>query len=250
MFIIFALLKFELYLLQPMTQKQKNQGNIDLANMLKLFVQENCQSEEADDNMEVTVSEDSIEEEASNTDDTITNEDISEMMGAMMLDPDINFAAICNDPKFKKVLNKTIKGVTEMLAGASKVVKDLPEKGLTVETGLTAVAEAMTKNATRSSSHEFTEYIIHEDKQMAMEIMKKMYDGKSGVKVVWLTLFFIEIGWLTEPSPAAIIDTFNVKKFSKQLYSANKNLSIPAADHKAFSACLENLIDSYKSQNN
>ncbi len=51
-----------------MTQKQKNQGNIDLANMLKLFVQENCQSEEADDNMEVTVSEDSIEEEASNTD--------------------------------------------------------------------------------------------------------------------------------------------------------------------------------------
>lgn len=83
---------------------------------------------------------------------------------------------------------------------------------------------------------------------MAMEIMSKMYDGKSGVKVVWLTLFFIENGWITEPSPAAIIDTFNVKKFSKQLYSANKNLAIPTADLKAFSACLDNLIDSYKSQ--
>lgn len=211
MFIIFALLKFELYLLQPMTQKQKNQGNIDLANMLKLFVQENSQCEEADDNMEVTASEDSIEEEASNTDEPITNEDIGEMMGAMMLDPEINFAAICNDPKFKKVLNKTIKGVTEMLAGATKVVNDLPEEGLTVETGLTAVAEAMRKNATRSSSHEFTEYIIHEDKQMALDIMKKMYDGLSGLKVVWLTSFFIEIGWTVEPSSTSILDTFNIK---------------------------------------
>ena len=62
---------------------------------------------------------------------------------------------------------------------------------------------------------DFDGSVSNEDKQMAMEIMKKMYDGKSGVKVVWLTLFFIEIGWLTEPSPAAIIDTFNVKKFSK-----------------------------------
>lgn len=229
-----------------MTQKQKNQGNIDLANMLKLFVQENSQCEEADDNMEVTASEDTIEEEASNTDDTITNEDIGEMMGAMMLNPEINFAAICNDPKFKKVLNKTIKGVTEMLAGASKVVKDLPEEGLTVETGLSAVAEAMTKNATRSSSHEFTEYIIHEDKQMALDIMKKMYDGLSGLKVVWLTSFFIEIGWIVEPSSTSILDTFNVKKFTKQLYSTHKSVSIPAADRKAFTACLNNHIDSYK----
>lgn len=249
MFIIFALLKFELYLLQPMTQKQKNQGNINLANMLELFVQENSQGEEADDNMEVTASEGSIEEEASNTDEPITNEDIGEMMGAMMLDPEINFAAICNDPKFKKVLNKTIKGVTEMLAGAGKVVKDLPEEGLTVETGLSAVAEAMTRNANRSSSHEFTEYIIHEDKQMALDIMKKMYDGLSGLKVVWLTSFFIEIGWLVEPSSTSILDTFNVKKFTKQLYSTHKSVAIPAADRKAFTACLNNHIASYKQGN-
>lgn len=232
-----------------MTQNQKNQGNIDLANMLRLFAQENCQSEEADDYLEGSSSEDNCEEEVCDLDGSVSNEDIGEMMASMMVVPGMNFTEIMKDPKFKNVLSQTIKGATEMLSGASKVIKELPEDGLTVESGLTAVAEAMTKNATRSSSHDFIEYIIHEDKQMAMEIMSKMYDGKSGVKVVWLTLFFIEIGWLTEPSPAAIIDTFNVKKFSKQLYSANKNLSIPAADHKAFSACLDNLIDSYKSQN-
>lgn len=232
-----------------MTQKQKNQGNIDLANMLKLFVQENSQSEVADDNKEVTASDVTSEEETSDTDEPITNEDIGEMMGAMMLDPEINFAAICNDPKFKKVLNKAIKGVTEMLAGASKVVKDLPEEGLTVETGLSAVAEAMTKNATRSSSHEFTEYIIHEDKQMALDIMKKMYDGLSGLKVVWLTSFFIEIGWIVEPSSTSILDTFNVKKFTKQLYSTHKSVAIPDADRKAFTACLNNHIASYKHGN-
>lgn len=232
-----------------MTQKQKNQGNINLANMLELFVLENSQSEEADDNMEVTDSDVTSDEETSDTDEPITNEDIGEMMGAMMLDPDINFAAICNDPKFKKVLNKTIKGVSEMLAGATKVVKDLPEEGLTVETGLTAVAEAMRKNATRASSHEFTEYIIHEDKQMALDIMKKMYDGLSGLKVVWLTSFFIEIGWIVEPSSTSILDTFNVKKFTKQLYSTHKSVAIPAADRKAFTACLNNHIASYKQGN-
>lgn len=233
-----------------MTQNQKNRGNIDLANMLRLFAQENCQNEKAEDNLEESSSEDNCEKDTCDFDGSVSNEDIGEMMASMMMVPGMNFTEIMKDPKFKKVLSQTIKGATEMLSGATRVIKDLPEDGLTVESGLTAVAEAMTKNATRSSSHEFIEYIIHEDKQMAMEIMKKMYDGKSGVKVVWLTLFFIEIGWLTEPSPAAIIDTFNVKKFSKQLYSANKNLSIPAADHKAFSACLDNLIDSYKSQNN
>lgn len=232
-----------------MTQKQKNQENIDLANLLRLFALENYQSEDAEDNLEGSSSEDNCEEDTCNFDGSVSNEDIGEMMASMMVIPGMNFTEIMKDPKFMKVLSQTIKGATEMLSGASKVVKELPEDGLTVESGLTAVAEAMTKNATRSSSHEFIEYIIHEDKQMAMEIMNKMYDGKSGVKVVWLTLFFIEIGWLTEPSPAAIIDTFNVKKFSKQLYSANKNLSIPAADRKAFSACLDNLIDSYKSQN-
>lgn len=232
-----------------MTQNQKHQGNIDLAKMLRLFAQEDSRCEEAEDNLDGTTVDDSSEEDACGFDESVSNEDIGEMMASIMTIPGMNFTEIMKDPKFKKVLNQTIKGATEMLSGASKVVKDLPEDGLTVESGLTAVAEAITKNATRSSSHEFIEYIIHEDKQMAMEIMKKMYDGKSGVKVVWLTLFFIEIGWLTEPSPAAIIDTFNVKKFSKQLYSANKNLSIPAADHKAFSACLDNLIDSYKSQN-
>lgn len=231
-----------------MTQNQKNQGNIDLANMLRLFAQEDRRCEEAEENQEETTSDDTREEDACDFDELVSNEDIGEMMASMMVVSGMNFTEIMKDPKFKKVLSQTIKGATEMLSGASKVVKELPEDGLTVESGLTTVAEAITKNATRSSSHEFIEYIIHEDKQMAMEIMEKMYDGKSGVKVVWLTLFFIEIGWLTEPSPAAIIDTFNVKKFSKQLYSANKNLSIPAADHKAFTACLENLIDSYKSQ--
>ena len=232
-----------------MTQNQKNQGNIDLANMLKLFVQENSKSEVTDDNMEVTDSDVTSKEETNDTDEPITNEDIGEMMGAMMLDPEINFAAICNDSKFKKVLNKTIKGVTEMLAGASKVVKDLPEEGLTVETGLSAVAEAMRKNANRSSSHEFIEYIIHEDKQMALDIMKKMYDGLSGLKVVWLTSFFIETGWIVEPSSTSILDTFNVKKFTKQLYSTHKSVAIPAADRKAFTACLNNHIDSYKQGN-
>lgn len=231
-----------------MTQKQKNQGNIDLANMLRLFAQENCQSEEAEDNLEGSSSKDNCEEGTCDFDGSVSNEDIGEMMVSMMVVPGMNFTEIMKDPKFKKVLSQTIKGATEMLSGASKVVKELPEDGLNVESGLAAIAETMTKNATRSSSHEFIEYIIHEDKQMAMEIMSKMYDGKSGVKVVWLTLFFIENGWITEPSPAAIIDTFNVKKFSKQLYSANKNLAIPTADHKAFSACLDNLIDSYKSQ--
>lgn len=38
-----------------MTQNQKNQGNIDLANMLRLFAQENCQSEEADDYLEGSI---------------------------------------------------------------------------------------------------------------------------------------------------------------------------------------------------
>lgn len=232
-----------------MTQKQKNQGNIDLANLLKLFAQENYQSEEAEDNLEGSSSEDNCEEDTCDFNGSVSNEDIGEMMASMMVIPRMDFTEIMKDPKFKKVLSHTIKGTKEMLDGATKAVKNLPEEGLTVESGLTLVADIMTKSSTRSSSHEFIEYIIHEDKQMAMEIMSKMYDGKSGVKVVWLTLFFIEIGWLTEPSPAAIIDTFNVKKFSKQLYSANKNLSIPAADHKAFSACLENLIDSYKSQN-
>ena len=232
-----------------MTQKQKNQGYIDLTNLLRFFVQEDSRSEEAEDNQEGIMSDDACEEEVCDFDGSVSNEDIGEMMASMMVIPGMNFTEIMKDPKFKKVLNQTIKGAAEMISGASKVVKELPEDGLTVESGLTAVAEAITKNATRSSSHEFIEYIIHEDKQMAMEIMKKMYDGKSGVKVVWLTLFFIEIGWLTEPSPAAIIDTFNVKKFFKQLYSANKNLSIPAADHKAFSACLDNLIDSYKGRN-
>lgn len=231
-----------------MTQKQKNQGNIDLANMLRLFAQEDSRCEEAEENLDGTTSNDTNEEEVCDFDGSVSNEDIGEMMASMMVIPGMNFTEIMKDPKFKKTLSHTIKGAKEMLSGATKAVKNLTEEGLTVESGLAMVADIMEKSSTRSSSHEFIEYIIHEDKQMAMEIMEKMYNGKSGVKVVWLTLFFIEIGWLTEPSPAAIIDTFNVKKFSKQLYSANKNLSIPTADHKAFSACLENLIDSYKSQ--
>lgn len=231
-----------------MTQKQKNQGNIDLANLLRLFAQENYQSEDAEDNLEGSSSEDNCEEDTCDFDGSVSNEDIGEMMASMMVIPGMNFTEIMKDPKFKKVLSHTIKGAKEMLSGATKAVKNLPEEGLTVESGLALVADMMEKSSSRTSSHDFIEYIIHEDKQMAMEIMKKMYDGKSGVKVVWLTLFFIENGWITEPSPAAIIDTFNVKKFSKQLYSANKNLAIPTADHKAFSACLDNLIDSYKSQ--
>ena len=136
-----------------------------------------------------------------------------------------------------------------MLSGATKAVKNLPEEGLTVESGLAMVADIMEKSSTRSSSHEFTEYIIHEDKQMALDIMKKMYDGLSGLKVVWLTSFFIETGWIVEPSSTSILDTFNVKKFTKQLYSTHKSVAIPAADRKAFTACLNNHIASYKQGN-
>lgn len=235
-----------------MTQKQKNQGARDLANMIRLLFQDEEECEAGEDAREVNNAKEGAEEDGNEdpkqTDASSDMEDIGEMLGKVMLEQEITFSDICYDPKFQSVLKKTINGVTEMLSGASKVVKDLPEDGLTVESGLAAVADIMMKNSTRSSSHDFIEYVIHEDKQMAMEIMSKMYDGKSGVKVVWLTLFFIENGWITEPSPAAIIDTFNVKKFSKQLYSANKNLAIPTANHKAFSACLDNLIDSYKSR--
>lgn len=231
-----------------MTQEQRNQGARDLASMLQLFIQDEGKCDGGEKALEEATPNDDKKEETNLHEASINMEDVGEMMGKLVLEQGTTFSEICKDPKFQSVLKQTVKGVTEMLSGATKVVKDLPEEGLTVESGLAAVAEAMTKNANRSSSHEFIEYIIHEDKQMAMEIMSKMYDGKSGVKVVWLTLFFIENGWITEPSPAAIIDTFNVKKFSKQLYSANKNLTIPTADHKAFSACLDNLIDSYKSR--
>lgn len=231
-----------------MTQKQRTLGAKNLADMLKLFSKKEKQNDRTEEALEENSPNDDKKKE-NQVEGSTSMESIGEMLGTIMLDQETTFSEVSMDPKFEKALKTTINGTMEMLSGVAKIIKDLPEDGLTVESGLTAVAEAMTKNATRSSSHDFIEYIIHEDKQMAMEIMTKMYDGKSGVKVVWLTLFFIEIGWLTEPSPAAIIDTFNVKKFSKQLYSANKNLSIPAADHKAFSACLANLIDSYKSQN-
>lgn len=231
-----------------MTQEQKNQGARDLASMLQFIIQEEGKCTGKEKAREEAAPNDDKQEETNQHEASVNMEDVGEMMGMLMLEQGTNFPAICKNPKFQSVFKQTVNGITEMLTGATRVVKDLPEDGLTVESGLAAIAETMTKNATRSSSHEFIEYIIHEDKQMAMEIMSKMYDGKSGVKVVWLTLFFIENGWITEPSPAAIIDTFNVKKFSKQLYSANKNLAIPTADHKAFSACLDNLIDSYKSR--
>lgn len=231
-----------------MTQEEKNRGKRDLANMLKLF----CQEEDEQDEEENEIQEENDSNEHAQAEDNPTGtkvgmEDVGEMFGTMLVE-DSSFSSMCEDPKFAPILKQTIEGVKGMISGAHQVVKDLPEKGLTVESGLAAVAEAMLKSSTRSSSHEFIEYVIHEDKQMAMDIMSKMYDGMSGVKVVWLTLFFIEKGWLTEPSPTAIKDTFNVMKFTKQLYSANKKYSIPDADHKAFTACLENHLASYKSQ--
>lgn len=229
-----------------MTQEQKNQGALDLANMLRLIIQDEEQSETEEVVCKKTNSDEEGEDDSDLSDTSSSMEDIGEMMGKVMLVPGMNFTEIMNDPKFKKVLSQTIKGATEMLSGATKVIKDLPEDGLTVESGLAAVAEVMTKNSTRTSFHDFTEYIIHEDKQMAMSIMKKMYDGLSGLKVVWLTSFFIEIGWLIEPSSISILDTFNVKKFTKQLYSKHKYVAIPVADRKAFAACLENYITSYK----
>ncbi len=176
----------------------------------------------------------------------VSSADIGEMMARVMMIPGTNFSEITKNSQFQKVLKKTIEEATEMMTGASRIIQDLPEGGLTVGSGLATIAELMQKNSTRSSSHDFTDYIIHTDKNMAMDIMTKMYDSKSGVKVVWLTLFFIEKGLLTEPSPNAIIDTFNVKKFTKQLYSSHKGLSIPPADYKAFSACFDNLVASYK----
>lgn len=231
-----------------MNQKQRNQGNLDLANMLKLFLEETYGGDEPEDSLDEPSSNENIDEEIDIADDQVSIEDIGEMMGTMMLVPEMNFSGIMQDPKFRKVLNETIKGASEMIAGATKVVKNLPANGLTVESGLSVVADTMAKSATRTSSHDFTEYVIHNDKQMALDIMKKMYDGLSGLKVVWLTSFFIEIGWLIEPSSISIMDTFNVKKFSKQLYSTHKSVPIPTADRKAFAACLENYIASYKKQ--
>lgn len=235
-----------------MTQEQKNQGARDLANMLRLIIQDEEQREKAttEEVCEESNSNEENEEETSDQADSSAGiEDIGEMLGKVMLSQDTTFSEICKEPKFQSVLKQAIKGVSEMLAGATRVVKDLPEEGLTVESGLAAVAEVMMKSSNRSSSHEFIEYVIHEDKQMAMEIMKKMYDGLSGLKVVWLTSFFIEIGWLIEPSSISILDTFNVKKFTKQLYSKHKAVAIPDADRKAFSACLKNHLNSNNKQN-
>lgn len=61
-----------------MTQNQKNQGSIDLANMLRLFAQEDRRCEEAEDNLEGSSSEDNCEEDTCNFDGSVSNEDIGE----------------------------------------------------------------------------------------------------------------------------------------------------------------------------
>lgn len=235
-----------------MTQNERNQGARDLANMLRLFLQDEELDEAGEDVREENNAKEDAEEDCKEvpgqTEASTNMEDVGEMMGKVLLEQNITFSDICNDPKFKSVLKQTIDGVTGLLTGATKVVKDLPEEGLTMKSGLAAVADVMMKNSTRSSSHEFSEYVIHKDKKMALDIMKKMYDGLSGLKVVWLTSYFVEIGWLIEPSSLAILDTFNVKKFTKQLYSKHKSVPIPPADRKAFAVCLENYIASYNNQ--
>lgn len=231
-----------------MTQEQRNQGARDLASMLRLIIQDDGQCESGEKVPEEAGPNDDKQEEANQSEASINMEDVGEMLGKMMMEQGTTYSDICKNPKFESVLKQAIKGVTEMMSGAAKVVKDLPEEGLTVESGLAAVADVMMKNSTRSSSHDFSEYVIHYDKQMAMDIMKKMYDGLSGLKVVWLTSYFVEIGWLIEPSSLAILDTFNVKKFSKQLYSKHRSEAIPSVDRKAFSACLKNYIASYSKQ--
>lgn len=67
-----------------MTQNQKNQGSIDLANMLRLFAQEDRRCEEAEENQEGTMSDGACEEDTCDFNGSVSNEDIGEMMASIM----------------------------------------------------------------------------------------------------------------------------------------------------------------------
>jgi len=182
-------------------------------------------------------------EKGSDATDASSVEKIGEMVGLIMSGKD--FEEMANNPQFKKIVNDSVKSSIKMLESAVSVINELPEENLTVEEGIAEVAKAAKKKSTRLSSHEFSGFVIYPDKKMAMEIMTKMYDGLSGVQVIWLTFVLIEEGWILPPNPESIIDAFNVSSFCKQLYSGYRSVSVPQDDKTAILARLSAYVKEY-----